>query len=1131
MYRVKSITEHGTDGTQGNSLTITYGNNLTKFIDEQGYSNTYTFDNYGHCITIADFGKESENIDNAYGQTYEYGTSGGKNNKLTLESKMISVKELSNNLVTNSKFDDGLTGWTKHANCTDSDTVVSLDGNNVFKITGNPSNNKYLKQTINTSGEAGDIYTIYAWVKSLGVPSVPGNVKSSRVTIGVTQTDGEVQWSSKIAVSGTDGWQFISNQFITKKAYTQIDIYLIFYGNANEIYFDNIGLFKEEFGTSYQYDDKGNVISTQNLAKENSTFNYDSNNNLIQSINPKGGKFTYEYDQNIKNRLLSATNSSNVKYSFGYDNYGNTTTAKINNTSNANKYIESKSTYSSNGNYTVKTENQVGKETTYTYNESKGTVNSITDPNGNTTNYTYDNLDRLTNTSVTNGSNVHQNSYTYENDNLKTVNHNGFNYSFEYDTFGNQKQVKVGNQALITNTYKNNNGNIRKSSYGNGQDVEYGYDRFNRISSQVGENGSYFYTYDGRGNLNGVENTYTTTNKILKYDLADRLVEQRKNNVNFIQSYKYDKNNNISQIESRLVKNMRLMYNVYYNYDNDNIINSISACGYDIFYEKDELQRINKKKITKDNVEYNIQYSYTDLSNGRTTTQVKSLKNGNNDELNYTYDNNGNIKTISKGNELKQTYYYDSLGQLIRENDKEQNKTITYSYDIGGNILNKKEYEYTTTDTLQEPLSTITYSYENTNWKDQLTKYNNKAITYDTIGNPLTYDGNTYTWQNGRTLASVTNATNNINVQYKYDENGIREEKIIGDTVTYYSVNGSKVVFQKTNNEVLYFDYDENGQVITVQYYNNSTNEYESYIYIKNLQGDIIEILDEQFNLVAKYNYDSWGNVLSVTDANGTQITDQNHIGNMNPFRYRGYYYDTETGLYYLQNRYYNPEWGRFLNADGILNDTTLGKNLYAYCDNNPINNADINGNLTITSLFSVLIGTVIIVNLLQFASKVDFSALADMITPSSNSKTKSEPLGTMVALSSPSANGEKPDDSKYEKKLNNKTKNSKKISSKTGYNSFGSLKKAVGSPGTGKEWHHIVEQCQIKKSGIDVQVIQNKDNIISVSKGIHRKISGYYSSKSRISEGLSIREWLSGKDYKFQYKFGIETLKEFGVL
>ena len=87
---------------------------------------------------------------------------------------------------------------------------------------------------------------------------------------------------------------------------------------------------------------------------------------------------------------------------------------------------------------------------------------------------------------------------------------------------------------------------------------------------------------------------------------------------------------------------------------------------------------------------------------------------------------------------------------------------------------------------MQEPLSTITYSYENTNWKDQLTKYNNKAITYDAIGNPLTYDGNTYTWQNGRTLASVTNATNNINVQYKYDENGIREEKIIGDTVTYY---------------------------------------------------------------------------------------------------------------------------------------------------------------------------------------------------------------------------------------------------------------------------------------------------------------------------------------------------------
>ncbi|MPN02888.1 hypothetical protein SDC9_150109 [bioreactor metagenome] len=99
----------------------------------------------------------------------------------------------------------------------------------------------------------------------------------------------------------------------------------------------------------------------------------------------------------------------------------------------------------------------------------------------------------------------------------------------------------------------------------------------------------------------------------------------------------------------------------------------------------------------------------------------------------------------------------------------------------------------------------------------------------------------------------------------------------------------------------------------------------------------------------SRYTYDSWGNLISVTDANGNAITDPTHIANVNPIRYRGYYYDTETGLYYLQSRYYNPQWGRFINADdmSVLDasaEDILATNLFAYCGNNPVNHSDPSG-------------------------------------------------------------------------------------------------------------------------------------------------------------------------------------------
>ena len=118
-------------------------------------------------------------------------------------------------------------------------------------------------------------------------------------------------------------------------------------------------------------------------------------------------------------------------------------------------------------------------------------------------------------------------------------------------------------------------------------------------------------------------------------------------------------------------------------------------------------------------------------------------------------------------------------------------------------------------------------------------------------------------------------------------------------------------------------------------------------------------LIDTNGNEVVQYWYDAWGNH-KVVDANGNEITSLNHLGNLNPFRYRGYYYDVETGLYFLQTRYYDPEVGRFLNRDSVSYadpQTINGLNLYTYCGNNPVEYVDPTGHFPIW-LAALAIGT-----------------------------------------------------------------------------------------------------------------------------------------------------------------------------
>ena len=276
----------------------------------------------------------------------------------------------------------------------------------------------------------------------------------------------------------------------------------------------------------------------------------------------------------------------------------------------------------------------------------------------------------------------------------------------------------------------------------------------------------------------------------------------------------------------------------------------------------------------------------------------------------------------------------------MRENNPTLDKTTTWCYDVSGNVCSRTEYAYTT-GTVGTPVATFNYAYGN-GWKDQLTAYNGQSITYDQAGNPTSYKGATLGWTRGRLLASY----NSVSMQY--DANGIRTRKVVpttnGTETTEYIYSGSNLLHEKvtsTGNQAetsrKYFLYNSQGVVGFVL---NGT----TYMFRKNFFGDVTAIY-RGATKVAEYAYDAWGNCTIVSDTNG--------IGTANPFRYRSYYWDNDLQLYYLMSRYYDPQTGRFLNADGLeyLDPETLGGlNLYAYCGNNPVMGIDPSGNFILST-------------------------------------------------------------------------------------------------------------------------------------------------------------------------------------
>ena len=276
---------------------------------------------------------------------------------------------------------------------------------------------------------------------------------------------------------------------------------------------------------------------------------------------------------------------------------------------------------------------------------------------------------------------------------------------------------------------------------------------------------------------------------------------------------------------------------------------------------------------------------------------------------------------------------------------------VTYAYDTAGNIRS----------ITRGGTTFKSFGYTNPSWPDLLTSVTANGTTKDvlyegqsqtsdvpTSGNPVTYyNGRDYhfDWSKGRQLTEAV--VGGQTVKYAYDMAGVRSSKQVGDTTYTYTTLSGKVMRQAWgDNNALEFVYDDSSQPFAVIYKHGSAAEL--YYYLVNAQGDVAAILDSSGTMVASYNYDAWG---SCTVYNSSDAA----IGDLNPLRYRGYYYDAETGFYYLQSRYYDPAICRFINADGLFTDGFVGSNLFAYCVNDPVNTVDPTGNFAITATVALI--------------------------------------------------------------------------------------------------------------------------------------------------------------------------------
>ncbi len=934
-----------------------------------------------------------------------------------------SLSASSYNYLTDGGFRKDLDYWTGLEDFTTTESSINGEIANAVTLPGGTEAENIIYQTVTINGKKDDVFTVGGWLKGYFVNSVTNNTyllnviaESSdpkicnftndryaqiEVSYQYTEITGEGTEEEKTETltetivvpfaENVNDWQFATQDFALKGDCKTVTVLVRYSKNANSALISNIELSKNE-DTAVSNDENETTDEGTDCVCENCE-------ELI---------CTCVCESEALCSCFICKRSSDISTT---DSFGNITS---NSSFDGVKIIETVSKYTGDGNYLEYEKDADGNKVSYFYDSLNGVLEAVTDANGNKITYSYDANGKLTQVSADN-SLTSSAKYVYNNEQLIYIIHNDFAYQLSYDLWNQLSSVVVG--KIITNSDGTNEfvaeNNIISYKYGSGANRDrileftyynasnitgttYKYQYKNGNVNKVRINGviKYEYEYDSFGNLISVSEINSRT---VKYTDNRTDIIDYKTKDTIYSSFTNDEGDLIETIGG--ITYTSKSYNGTYDI----------ATG--ITTEKSDVATTNGKTIgiidTQDwfnrytesivktesadddgNEENNFtsvktEYTYPEYDDNKTSNRVESYLNtityGTNSKdenrtnfygFAYDYDNNGNIiaeykQGINGAKTLRYSYVYDELNQLVRVNDKVANTTYVYDYDGAGNITKKYEYIYTTDEEITaEPENVILYTYDEV-WKDKLATYNGKEFTYDNIGNPLTFDGTSFTWS-GREL--TTYSKDGKTISFQYDENGLRHRKmvtengVITEQYDYVWSDGSLIsqIYTNYDDEVTTSDtarfiYDSWG---TLQGF--ILNDSETYLYVKNLQGDIIAIVDEKGQTIVEYSYDAWGNV-TFSESSLQNMTKASTLCFVSPFTYRGYCYDYDIELYYLQSRYYSAEIGRFINTDDTqiaiaTQGEILGANLFAYCNNNPIVNTDRTGFITPANVVGALI-------------------------------------------------------------------------------------------------------------------------------------------------------------------------------
>jgi len=842
------------------------------------------------------------------------------------------------NMLINGNFERDLTGWCGYDSGITTVTDTKFNMSRSLRMLGSVTAAKNTCQTVSvkTYTDVRETFTLSGWAKGYGIPErtrVNASDALFQLRAKIIYSDSTVEDHHIAAFSPcTEDWQFASIQFSKEKYKTVqcITVHCEYSYNVGYAYFDDIQLVRDSYESGLS-----------------------------------SGDFTTASETSGDEDFSESTEESTATFEEAMDAFGNALTettfkdGEFGSIYRAFKYnCDDLCTPPENaGNDLLEETDARGNKTVYTVNEDTSRTTTVTDRCDTKTEYDYDAGGRTTAIRVKDSADTQlaDAAYAYDTfDQLSGISRgDGMGYAFAYNDFHNLESIGIVGLStpLVQYAYKNGNGRLKQVTYANGDKMYATYNSIGQIMAETWKDASdavvawYKYIYDGSGNIvrsidillekeynyyyeNGkisrsTESDITLTNEIITAKVIVNTV---------LYTYASD-----GQLTKKRIQTANGSENVYtYEHSEDGNTVAKLPTGVTSHSKTDHLGRKEFDELQLGKGFLSRQFSYTTgevtgaheanskLKSSPTTSLVSMISFADGSTISYGYDNEERITSIlekENGTTTKTIgYTYDAQGQLLSETV--DNVTTTFTYDSYGNILTK---------------GTNTYTYGDTDWKDKLTAYNGIDITYDAGGNPTSYRGYTFAWEKGRQLKS---AKENSNIfTYTYNASGIRTGKTVNGVEHKYVLEGTKILRETYGTTALDYLYDNEDGICGLKY--NGT----PYYFYKNLQGDIIAITNSSGDVVAKYSYDAWGDCTINFDDSSVSIAF------VNPFRYRGYYQDTETGLFYVGSRYYDPEIGRFINADNpqILmlaaqSDYILGTNLFAYCMNNPVNHADPTG-------------------------------------------------------------------------------------------------------------------------------------------------------------------------------------------